>query len=250
MPRNLFGVTAARRVQREILRAPTFVEQQLDLVVADTHRIVRSEGHEPHSWALAPEEPHPVVDKRLEGVGDLAGFAQVVVQDQRHHPTSPLSACRREALAWPGGKRWAGLMGLLPNNPRRDCAPSASTATNRSKLPLQTALGKDACNARWPMPPEPAPIQLALCNRRTTTCLHCAVPSISGRRQAFRCASRPRARRRRMRTRSPGRCGHRSVPDRRNHRQGLLARSCGLVRQRVAAGDEPGVSVPDELRPG
>ena len=53
-----------------------------------------------------------------------------------------------------------------------------------------------------------------------------------------------------MRTRSPRGRGHRSVPDRRNHRQGLLARSCGLVRQRVAAGDEPGVSVPDELRPG
>ena len=53
-----------------------------------------------------------------------------------------------------------------------------------------------------------------------------------------------------MRTRSSRGCGHRSVPDRRNHRQGLLARSCGLVRQRVAAGDEPGVSVPDELRPG
>jgi hypothetical protein len=46
---------------------------------------------------------------------------------------------------------------------------------------LRLCLGPSS-NARWPMPPEPAPVQLALCNRRTTTCLHCAVPRISGRR--------------------------------------------------------------------
>ena len=45
------------------------------------------------------------------------------------------------------------------------------------ELPRRTALGKHVIQ-RWPMPPEPAPIQLALCNRRTTTCLHCAVPSV------------------------------------------------------------------------
>jgi len=49
-------------------RGANLVEQQLDLVAADTHGIVRSAGHEPHSWALAPEEPHRVVDERLEGV--------------------------------------------------------------------------------------------------------------------------------------------------------------------------------------
>ena len=88
LPRNLFGVAAARRVQREILGAPTSVEQQLDLVVADTHRIVRSAGHEPHSWALAPEEPHRVVDERLEGGGDLAGLHRLWsrISDTTRHP--------------------------------------------------------------------------------------------------------------------------------------------------------------------
>ena len=33
---------------------------------------------------LAAEESHRVVDERLEGVGDLAGVAHVVVEDQRH----------------------------------------------------------------------------------------------------------------------------------------------------------------------
>jgi PIN domain len=80
------------------------------------------------------------------------------------------------------------------------------SATTRRTSPARTPpwWTQPSSNARWPMPPEPAPIQLALCNRRTTTCQDCAVPSVSGRRQVCGCASRPRARRRRMRTRSPG----------------------------------------------
>ena len=49
------------------------------------------------------------------------------------------------------------------------------------ELRRRTALGEHVIQ-RWPMSPEPAPIQLALCNRRTSTCLHCAVPSVVGRR--------------------------------------------------------------------
>jgi hypothetical protein len=50
------------------------------------------------------------------------------------------------------------------------------------ELPTQPALGKHGIQRALPMPPDTGPIQLALCNRRTTTCLYCTVPRISGRR--------------------------------------------------------------------
>jgi hypothetical protein len=79
----LLGVAGAGGEQRDILGAPTVFEEQLDLVVADVHRVLTGAGYELHRRPVAAEEAHRVVDERLEGVGDLAGVAQIVVEGQR-----------------------------------------------------------------------------------------------------------------------------------------------------------------------
>jgi hypothetical protein len=53
-------------------------------VVAGVHRVVLRTGDELHSGPLAAEEAHGVIDERLERVRDLAGVAEVVVEDQRY----------------------------------------------------------------------------------------------------------------------------------------------------------------------
>ena len=77
---------------------------------------------------------------------------------------------------------------LAPRDPQRHPAlerPHGAACRARRyarDAPAKPRSARTSSNARWPMPPEPAPIQLALCNRRTTTCLQCAVPSVFGRR--------------------------------------------------------------------
>ena len=51
---------------------------------------------------FAAEEAHRVVDERLEGVGDLAGVAQVVVEDQRHQRHGRGAVAVEDALALVG----------------------------------------------------------------------------------------------------------------------------------------------------
>ncbi len=61
----------------------------------------------------------------------------------------------------------------------RQVRPDSEVDARRFVVPMRAI---PPSNTGRPMPPESAPIQLALGNRRTTTCLHCAVPSVSGRR--------------------------------------------------------------------
>ena len=77
--------------QREILGAPTSSSSSSiwspPILIASSglQATNRTAGPSP------PEEPHRVVDERLEGVAIWRVLR--VIQDQRNHPTSPLSAC-------------------------------------------------------------------------------------------------------------------------------------------------------------
>ena len=75
LPFRLLRVAAAGGQQREVLRPPAFVEQQIDLVVADAHRLIAAARDVPNGRSLTAEEPHGVIDQRLEGTGDLTGVA-------------------------------------------------------------------------------------------------------------------------------------------------------------------------------
>ena len=88
--------------QRDVFGTPPLLEEQLDLVVADVHRVVAGAGDELHGRPLAAEEAHRVVDERLERVGDLAGVAQVVVEDQRDQRHRRRAVAVEDALAFVG----------------------------------------------------------------------------------------------------------------------------------------------------
>jgi hypothetical protein len=61
--------------QRDVFRASSLPEEQLNLVVTGVHRVLAGAGDEFHGGPLAAEEAHRVIGERLEGIRDLPRVA-------------------------------------------------------------------------------------------------------------------------------------------------------------------------------
>ncbi len=75
------------RQQSDVLRPPPGIQERLDLVVRHVDRLRLRRRDEAHLDPLSPARPHPHRGQRGEGVSDLPGVPQVVVQherDERH----------------------------------------------------------------------------------------------------------------------------------------------------------------------
>jgi len=95
----LLRVASAGREQRDIFRAPTVFEEQLDFVVASAHCVLAGAGHELHRRPLPAEEAHLVIDKRLKRIRDLPRVAHIVIEDQRHQRNRRGAVPVEDALA-------------------------------------------------------------------------------------------------------------------------------------------------------
>jgi Putative esterase len=83
--------------QREILRPPTFFENHFDLVVADVHDLVGAAGDECDGPGLAAEEPHRVIDERLDASAILPVLRRLWSDNKPiTHPRR-----RRDRPRWP-----------------------------------------------------------------------------------------------------------------------------------------------------
>lgn len=82
LQRPLLRVAPSGRDEGDMLRAPALPDELLDLVVGRLEGLLRRARHDGDGGTVAAERPHTHRCQWREDVGDLAGVAQVVVEDE------------------------------------------------------------------------------------------------------------------------------------------------------------------------
>jgi len=86
-----------------------------------------------------------VIDQRLKGVGDLAGVAQVVVEDQRDQRHRRGAVPTEHALALVGERKL-----MTPVKLQYCCAACTERSRGGADRAKRTAAGRSADECRWP----------------------------------------------------------------------------------------------------
>lgn len=81
---DLFGMAAAGCQQGDVLGPPPLVEERVDLVVGGVESAVGVAGDEPHVGSVTTPKLHTLSNKGTECGRDLAGVAQIVVENEGH----------------------------------------------------------------------------------------------------------------------------------------------------------------------